>query len=119
MLWRTMTVGVVMAVAVCLQLGGGVAAGGKKGDDTYIKVEVKGRLKTGIMAIGGETTGTIIATAAGALELDFGKSKELREQAEKLNGKVAIARGTLSIRKGVTVRRERMIVTVTSLKPGE
>ncbi|MCI0464769.1 MAG: hypothetical protein L0Z62_48210 [Gemmataceae bacterium] len=118
MLWRTALMGVVIALAVSLQLNGAAEAGGK-GDGTYIKVEVKGRIKTGIVAIGGETTGTIITTAAGTLELDLSKNKELREQAEKLNGKVAVAQGTLSIRKGVTVRRERLIVTVMSLRSGE
>ena len=37
----------------------------KAADETYIKVEVKGKLETGKVAIGGETTGTTI-TANGA-----------------------------------------------------
>jgi hypothetical protein len=115
MLWRTFLVGLVLAAVVALQ-GDREATAGGKGGGNYIKVEVKGTLKTGIMAIGGETTGTIITTDSGTLELDFGKSKELREEAQKLNGKAAVARGTLSVRKGVAIR-QRLIVTVNSLKP--
>ena len=120
MLLRTAVMGVAIAATLSLQLSGQAEAGGKaKADGTYIKVEVKGQLKTGIMAIGGETTGIIISTANGTLELDVSKSKDLREQAEKLNGKVAVAQGTLTIRQGVTRRGPRLIVNVTSLKPGD
>jgi hypothetical protein len=87
------------------------------GDEGYIKVEVKGVLKTGIFAIGGETTGTIITTKKGTLELDLGKDKNLRAQAEKLNGKSVVVTGNLSIRKGVEVR-QRLIVSVATLKAG-
>jgi hypothetical protein len=89
-----------------------------KGEATYVKVEIKGLLKTGVMAIGGETTGTTITAGTMTFELDFGKNKEFRELAEKLNGKTAIAHGTLNIRKGVEVKL-RSIVTVTDLKAGE
>src|SRR5438034_104779 len=94
---------------VVLALAAGVSEAGGEGDKQldagYIKVEVKGTLKTGIMAIGGETTGTIITAPQGTLELDFGKSKELREQADKLNNKAAIATGTLQLRKGVAIKQ--------------
>jgi hypothetical protein len=92
--------------------------GDKQLDQGFIKVEAKGTLKTGIMAIGGETTGTILTTPHGTLELDFGKNKELRELATKLDGKAAIAHGTLQVRKGVAVK-QRLIVSVTSLKAAE
>lgn len=79
------------------------------------KVELTGKLRTGIVAISGETTGTIIETKKGKFELDFGKQKELRQKAEKLNGKTVLVIGTLKIRSGVEVK-ERKIVSVTSLE---
>ncbi len=107
---------VILLVTLGLTLGMATAGDEpKKGADAYIKVEVKGKLQTGIVAIGGETTGTIIATPKGTLELDFGKNKELRALAEKLNGKNAVVNGTLTIRRGVEIR-QRFIVAVTGLK---
>jgi hypothetical protein len=52
-----------------------------------ITVDVVGTLRTGIVAIGGETTGTTITAQDVTWELDFGKNVELRKTAEKLNGK--------------------------------
>ena len=79
------------------------------------KVEMAGKLKTGIVAIGGETTGTSIETQDGVYELDLGKDKELRKTAEDLNGQSVRVTGTLEIRKGVEVR-ERKIVVVSKLE---
>ncbi len=78
------------------------------------KVDLTGTLKTGIMAIGAETTGTIIVTKDGTFELSFGKDKDLKAKSEKLNGKQVSVSGTLTVRKGVEVK-ERKIVEVTSL----
>src|SRR2546422_8313706 len=106
----------LLALAMIAMLPAAASAGDpQKQGDSYIKVEVKGKLTTGIIAIGGETTGTTIATPGGTLELDLGKNKDLRTTAEKLNGKAAIATGTLTIRRGVEVPL-RFIVTVTDLK---
>jgi hypothetical protein len=88
-----------------------------KVEESYIKVEVKGTLQTGIAAIGGETTGVLIKTKDGTLELDL-KDKDLRADAEKLNGKPVLVSGTLAVRKGVEVG-QRLIVTVTSLKAAD
>lgn len=82
------------------------------------KMEFKGKLRTGIVAIGGETTGTILETKDGRLELDLGKDKELRKMADNLNGKAVVVTGILQVRKGVEVK-ERKIITVVSLKAGE
>lgn len=80
------------------------------------KVELTGTLRTGIVAIGGETTGTLLETKKkGRFELDFGKLKALRQAAEKLDGKQVRVVGTLEIRKGVEIK-ERRIVRVTSLE---
>ena len=80
-----------------------------------ITVTVVGTLRTGIVAIGGETTGTTITAKGIKWELDFGKNAELRAAAEKLDGKQVTVTGTLEHRVGVEVK-ERWIVTVTSLK---
>ena len=79
------------------------------------EVQVRGTLKTGIVAIGGETTGTIVRTKAGTFELEFGKDKELRALAKKLDGKEVVVSGPLQVRKGVEVK-ERRIITVKTLK---
>ena len=89
-----------------------------KESTSYIKIEAKGVLRTGIVAIGGETTGTLIETKDGTLELDFGKSNDLRALASKLNGKAVVVTGDLKIRRGVEVKL-RTIVTVATLKPAE
>ena len=75
------------------------------------KVELTGKLRTGIVAVGAETTGAVLETKKGKFELDFGKDKELRQKAEDLNGKAVKVAGTLEIRKGVEVK-ERKIVKV-------
>jgi hypothetical protein len=101
---------VVLAATAC--------AAEPKNGDSYIKVEVQGTLETGIAAIGGETTGVIVKTKDGTLELDLGKDKELRAQADKLNGQAVVVTGSLSVRKGVEVA-QRLIVTVGTLKPAD
>lgn len=83
--------------------------------ETYVKVEARGILRTGIAAIGGETTGTVLETTDATLELDLGKDKKLREAAGRLDKKPALVTGTLSVRQGVEVPT-RIIVKVESLK---
>ena len=73
-----------------------------------------GTLKTGIMAIGGETTGTILKTKEGTVyELELGE--KFSRPGEELNGKTVMVTGSLKIRAGVEVK-ERTIVVVTGLK---
>lgn len=100
-----------------LGLNGNPLEGGGKDGDSIIKVEARGKLKTGVVAIGGETTGIILVTKDGKLELDLGK-QELKDQAEKLSGKVVVVTGNLSIRKGVETG-QRLIVNVGTLKAAE
>jgi hypothetical protein len=117
---------VAMAVLAAGVLASGVlAAGTRAGDDKgkdekkeYVKVEIKGKLQTGVMAIGGETTGIIITADGARFELDLGKNKEWHDLAEKLNNKTALVTGNLTTRKGVEVK-SRTIVTVTSIKAAE
>lgn len=88
------------------------------GENEYIQVEVKGTLQTGIVAIGGETTGTTISAKGITWELDFSQSPKLREVAEKLDGQTVIVRGTLDRKVGVEIR-QRWIVTVSDLEPAK
>jgi hypothetical protein len=84
----------------------------------FVKVSIKGKLKTGIFAIGGETTGSTITADAITWELDFGSNKTLLEQAQKWNGKQVHVKGRLHRKPGVEVR-ERWIVDVKSLVEAE
>src|SRR5436190_24235038 len=84
-------------------------------DEAYIDVEIKGTLETGIKAIGGETTGTIIRVGKVTWELDFGGNKDLQEQAEKLSKQQVLVTGRYQQKQGVEVR-VRHIVTVKTLK---
>jgi len=79
------------------------------------EVEIQGTLHTGVVAVGGETTGTVVKTAQGTVELDFGSDKRLRETGEKLDGKAVVVTGTLEVRRGVE-RKERKVLHVTRLK---
>ncbi len=104
-MWKFLLLGMV-----CLMGLSAIAA-----DKDGKKVEMKGKLRTGIVVAGGETTGTIIETKDGTFELDFGKNKEFRQKAKKLDGKMVQVEGTLTVRKGVEVK-ERKIVAVTKLE---
>lgn len=75
----------------------------------------KGTLTTGVMAIGGETTGTTLKTKEGVYELDFGKNAELAKLAETLNGKEVEATGVMHVKAGVETG-ERHIIEVSELK---
>jgi len=88
-------------------------------------VKIKGRLQHGIMAIGGETTGTIIHARPGSQgakiekivwELDLGGDRARLKTAEQADGKTVIVTGTVSSRPGVEIER-RTIVRVDSLTP--
>jgi hypothetical protein len=81
----------------------------------YIKVEIRGTLRSGMMAIGGETTGTVITARGATWELDLKGVAQGRQKAESLDGRAVLVKGALEIRPGVE-RRERAIVTVTSLE---
>jgi hypothetical protein len=80
------------------------------------KVEITGKLRTGVAAVGGETTGVVLRTERGTFELDLGQSGELRGKAAGLDGKRVTVTGRLRIRPGVEVR-ERRVVAVETLEP--
>ena len=84
-------------------------------EEAYIDVEIKGVLETGIKAIGGETTGTIIKAGKVTWELDLAGNKEFAELAEKLNKQQVVVTGRYLQKPGVEIR-VRHIVTVKTLK---
>ena len=84
-------------------------------EESYIKVEIKGTLETGIVAIGGETTGTIIKVGKVTWELDLGGNQDLLELAGKLNKQPVVVTGRYQQKPGVEIP-VRHIVTVKTLK---
>jgi hypothetical protein len=80
----------------------------------YIQVEIRGKLDHGIVAIGGETTGTVIHVGKITWELDLGGNAKLLEQAEALNKKTVIVTGRYFQRTGVEIP-VRHLVKVESL----
>jgi hypothetical protein len=101
--------------ATLFVLTGLLALSAAPAGDQPKQVELRGKLRTGVVAIGGETTGTVLQSDKGAFELDLGNDKELRARAERLSGKAVVVKGTLTVRKGVEVK-ERRIVRVRSLE---
>ncbi len=95
--------------------GRGKGAGPIRFADHYIQVEVKGLLKTGILAIGGETTGTTITARGTTWELDFGNRADLRKHADELSDQNVIVTGRLNMKRGIEIRK-RWIVDVASLQ---
>lgn len=81
-----------------------------------VTVRAVGTVRTGLVAIGGETTGTTIAAGDLELELDLGGRPELAAVAERLDGRRGIATGRLHRVRGVE-RGDRWIVKVRELRP--
>lgn len=86
-----------------------------KPDDDAVTLKVVGTLRTGIVAIGGETTGVTVKSKGITWELEFAGNAELKKTAEKLHGQRVIVEGSLERREGVEVK-ERWIVTVARLR---
>ena len=82
----------------------------------YVKIEIHGTIRTGVVAVGGETTGVTITVDKTTFELEI-KDPELKKLAEKLNGKKATVEGAFEIRPGVEIK-ERRVVVVKKLSDG-
>jgi len=82
-------------------------------DDSYIKLEAKGKLVTGIRAPGGDTTGVMIRTAVGSFELEL--DKEQKKLSDKLSDKTVIVTGMLLLKAGLK-GGPRTLIRVSSLK---
>ncbi|MBA3315347.1 MAG: hypothetical protein H0T47_18925 [Planctomycetaceae bacterium] len=78
-----------------------------------IRVTVRGTLETGIVVIGGETTGTVIRAKGMTFEVQLDQP-HLRERAEALNGKSAIVAGELVVKEGVEIG-QRLIIEATRI----
>ena len=105
-------------IRCCLTILGCLVLASSSLAEESITVTVVGTLKTGIAAIGGETTGTTITAREITWELNFAKNEELRKAADKWNGMQVTVMGSLERRAGVEVK-QRWIVTVSSLKGPE
>jgi len=81
-----------------------------------VEVQVKGKLTDGIMAIGGETTGTVIKARNVTWELDV-SGPGLRKKAARLNGKTVVVTGAVRQKAGVEIRK-RTILVVRTLEEG-
>jgi len=80
----------------------------------YVRVEIRGTLSTGIMAIGGETTGTLISAGNVVWELEVPPGSKLSGHLGALNGAEVVVTGSYREKRGVEVPM-RHIVTVDSL----
>jgi len=87
------------------QGGVSMTASGKSGEWT-------GKVLTGIVAIGGETTGVVLETAQGRIELQTTPAQ--RATLESLKGQQVTIRGQIDTRQGVEVPT-RTIITVTEI----
>jgi acetyl esterase/lipase len=89
----------------------------KPGEGEGQSIQVTGKLRTGIFAIGGETTGTTITAGGKTYELDLHQSPRLLQAlAETLSGKEVVVQGTLRRDTGVEIR-ERWIIAVIDIRP--
>ena len=82
-----------------------------------VEVRVRGILTDGIIAIGGETTGTTISFGKTTWELNLQNEKTLRRAARILNDKPVVVSGLVRTQKGIEVAT-RTILTVESIVSG-
>ncbi|MEC8473852.1 MAG: hypothetical protein VXZ38_04305 [Planctomycetota bacterium] len=82
-----------------------------------VEVRVRGILRNGMLAIGGETTGTTIRFGKTTWELELQNRETLSSAAAKLNGKLVVVSGLVRTEKGIEVAM-RTILTVESLASG-
>ena len=81
-----------------------------------VEVQVKGKMVDGMMAIGGETTGTIIRARNVIWELDV-SGPGLRDKTALLNGKIVVVTGVVQQKAGVEIAK-RTILKVRTLEEG-
>jgi hypothetical protein len=109
---RLLVLAIAAASAAAFQLP--VKAEVQKQEVGSMEVDMVGVVQTGIMAIGGETTGTTISTLGFTWELDLGNNRDWQALAEKFNGKELSVRGTVTVKQGVE-RGRRVIVVVKQM----
>jgi hypothetical protein len=84
-------------------------------DGESIDVTVRGRLKSGVVAIGAETTGVTITASGVVWDLEL-NARQL-ETAGNLDGRRVVVTGRLVRRDGVELR-DRFVVKVRSIRAG-
>jgi hypothetical protein len=77
-----------------------------------VEVQVKGKMVGGIMAIGGETTGTVIGARKVIWELDL-SGPGLKNKAILLNGKIVVVTGAVQQKAGVEIAKRTILVVRT------
>lgn len=87
-----------------------------RGAGGRIDVDMVGVVRTGAMAIGGESTGTTVSAVGFTWELDLGGNEAFAELVREANGKELNVTGTVTVKQGVE-RGRRVIVVVRELKP--
>lgn len=71
-------------------------------------VELKGKLRTGTLALGGETTGVELNTEEGQT-YELALQGELMKKARSLSGKDVVVKGTLKEKKGVEISIRKIL----------
>jgi len=99
-----------MVFLLCVVMGTLVLA---QKDKEPAEQEWTGTVHTGIVAVGGETTGIVLETTKGKFELKAATDPVLRDL-KKADGKNVTVRGTLARQPGVE-KSERVIITVTKV----
>ena len=89
-----------------------VAALGAAQTETSRFGEWTGRVETGVMAIGGETTGTRLVTDK--IFFDLSATGTVAARLRELSGQSVTLRGRLRVRPGIEMR-ERRLITVTEI----
>ena len=92
------------------------AAKGKQVTAESIEVAVVGRVQSGVVAIGGETTGTTITANNITWELDLQGDEQLLEAVNNLGNSLARVTGKLTKKQGVEIR-QRWIISVDRIVP--
>ena len=75
--------------------------------------EWRGTIRTGLMAIGGETTGITLTTTDAVFELRADGA--LADSVNASNGREVTVRGRLRVIEGISRRRQRRIIEVTAI----
>ena len=103
-----------LSLAALMGAASAPAPATKPADDT---LTITGKLETGVMAVGGETTGIEITQGNTKFELDINDAV-MKKLATALNGKQATVKGTLTIKQGIETGQRR-IITVQSIEPAK
>ncbi|MEZ6107762.1 MAG: hypothetical protein R3B96_17000 [Pirellulaceae bacterium] len=80
-----------------------------------VQARIQGRLNNQVVAIGGETTGTVVDAGDFSWELELGRDLDLRKAAEALDGQSVTVEGNIEVAIRTVERGRRPIVGVGRL----